>query len=299
MDFDVLPGPPLAEVARTTIARAIAATVACPGSRGIPPMPVPLRVGQAGLPILLPSAGSPLARHLEENGPAEVLVAVPADAPFSALRLSGVAVRSAPGFPVRLRRAEFTGPVPVQVALEEYAVAAPDPLWREAPGVLEHLERSHMAELVSCVRAHGLVSAEAVVPRALDRFGLQLLVLMPSGAAAVRLAFPDGPVRALHEAPASIRAALTCRCASGLPDSTPYGQEPKALLTGGDDHAEAGLARDHAVVGRPDAVERARFRHRPDPGKRGEPQGLPGAGENTVLARRGGLPLISKTFPVA
>jgi hypothetical protein len=40
---------------------------------------------------------------------------------------------------------------------------------------------------------------------------------MPSGTAAVRLAFPEGPVTTLHEAPASIRAALTCRCASRLP----------------------------------------------------------------------------------
>ena len=61
------------------------------------------------------------------------------------------------------------------------------------------------------------MTAEAVIPRSLDRFGLQLLVLMPSGTASVRLAFPNGPVSALHEAPASIRAALTCRCSSRLP----------------------------------------------------------------------------------
>jgi hypothetical protein len=217
MDFDVLPGPPLAELARTTLARAVAASVACVGSREIPPMAVPLRVGPAGLPILLPSEGSLLARYLDVNGPTDVLVAVPADPPFSALRLSGVAVRSAPGYPVRLRWAEFSGPLPAQVALDKYAVAAPDPLWREAPAVLDHLERCHMAELVSCVRAHGLATAEAVVPTSLDRFGLQLLVLMPSGTASVRLAFPEGPVKALQEAPASIWAALTCRCASRLP----------------------------------------------------------------------------------
>jgi hypothetical protein len=217
MDFDVLPGPPLAELARTTIARAVAATVACIGSREVPPTAVPLRTGPAGLPVLLPSPGSLLARHLDGSGPAEVLVAVPADAPFSALRLSGVSSRSAAGYPVSLRSAEFSGQVPVPVALADYLAAAPDPLWREAPAVLDHLERCHMAELVSCVRAHGLVTAEAVIPRSLDRFGLQLLVLMPSGTAAVRLAFPGGPVTSLHEAPASLQAALTCRCASRLP----------------------------------------------------------------------------------
>jgi hypothetical protein len=217
MDFDVLPGPPLAELARTTIARASAATVACTGSRDIPPIPVPLSIGPAGLPVLLPSAGSLLGRYLEGSGPAEVLVAVPADAPFSSLRFSGVTARSDAGYLVRLRSAEFSGPVAVPVALEEYTAAEPDPLWREAPAVLEHLERCHMGDLVSCVRAHGMVTAEAVMPRSLDRFGLQLLVLMPSGTAAVRLAFPGGPVSSLREAPASIRAALTCRCASRLP----------------------------------------------------------------------------------
>jgi hypothetical protein len=46
----------------------------------------------------------------------------------------------------------------------------------------------------------------------LDRYGLQLLVLTTDGTAAVRLAFPGGPVTSLDEVPASIRTALTCRC---------------------------------------------------------------------------------------
>jgi hypothetical protein len=72
-----------------------------------------------------------------------------------------------------------------------------------------------MAELVGCVRAHGLASADWIIARGLDRYGLELLVLAPDGVAAVRLAFPDGPVTSLEEVPASLRTVLTCRCQSG------------------------------------------------------------------------------------
>jgi hypothetical protein len=81
-----------------------------------------------------------------------------------------------------------------------------------APSVLRHLERGHLGELIHCVRAHGMPQADWVIPRGLDRYGLQLLVLTTDGAAAVRLAFPGGPVTSLDEVPASIRTALTCRC---------------------------------------------------------------------------------------
>jgi hypothetical protein len=51
-----------------------------------------------------------------------------------------------------------------------------------------------------------------VVPRGLDRFGLELAVITASGVAAVRLSFPDGPVSSLDEVPASLQAVLACRC---------------------------------------------------------------------------------------
>jgi hypothetical protein len=217
MDYDVLPGPPLAEQARTVMARAGAAVVSCPDSRGLFPVTVPVRVTRTGDPILLPRHGSALARHLAAS-PALVTVTVPADAPFSALRLSGMTGSGpgsgpdAPAYPVTLRSLEFTGSVPAQVALAQYEAAAPDPLRHEAPAILDHLEHHHMAELTGCVRAHGITAAECAVPRRLDRFGLELLVLLPTGLAAVRLAFPDGPVTTIAAVPVSIRAMLTCRC---------------------------------------------------------------------------------------
>ena len=245
MDFNVLPGPPLAELARTTMASVSAAVVTCPGPAVLPPATVPVRTGQRGDPVLLPSPGSMLARHLAA-GPAMVTVTVPADAPFSALRLTGMTRPRVPrpgvtqpgrtrqgmtrpgitasamtwpgaprdAYPVVLNAVEFTGTAPAQVALAQYEAAAPDPFRREAPMTLRHLERRHMTELVGCVRAHGITTAEWVIPRHLDRFGLELLVLTSSGLAAVRLAFPGGPVTETADVPLSIRALLACRCAS-------------------------------------------------------------------------------------
>jgi hypothetical protein len=227
MDFDVLPGPGLAELARTIMARACAAVVNCAGPRVRCVATVPMQVSETGQPILLPRHGSELARQLAA-GPALVTLAVPADAPFSALRLTGTTrpgaraelpgpgldadSRELAGYPVTLQALEFTGAAPAEVGVTQYAAAAPDPFRFEAPAVLLHLEHRHMAELVNCVRAHGMVDAEAVVPSGLDRFGLELLVLTPSGLASVRMAFPDGPVSGIDQVPASIRAVLTCRC---------------------------------------------------------------------------------------
>jgi hypothetical protein len=222
MDFDVMPGPPLPELARTAMARAVSATVSCAGTREMPPATVPIRTDRAGRPVLVPDSESMLAKHLATRS-VTVTVAVPAAAPFSALRLTGVTqpalaspARPAPGartaYPVSLRAVEFTGGVPAPVAVDRYETAAPDPFWREAPAVLRHLEHCHTADLVSCVRAHGLTAADYVIPRGLDRFGLELLVMSDSGLANVRLAYPGGPVTTVQEVPVSIRALLTCRC---------------------------------------------------------------------------------------
>lgn len=219
MDLDVLPGPSLPEVARTLLARAAAASVSVPDgvARMAPACPVPVRAGRDGSPLLLPAAGSLLEQELAASA-GTVIVTVPAEAPFRALRLAGQArplgrdlVAGIGACTVEPRLVEFTGGSRAVVPIEEYRAAAPDPLWRLAPGVLRHLEQGHVADLLRCVRAHGM-AAEWVTPRGLDRYGLELLALTPSGVAAVRLSFPDGPVTSLGGVPASIRTALTCRC---------------------------------------------------------------------------------------
>jgi hypothetical protein len=222
MDFEVLPGPSLSELARTALARAAAAEICAAPSVGdlASTLRVSVRGGRDGSPLLLPATGSLLERRLAAS-PETVTVSVPAGTPYSVLRLTGTA-RPATQHPVAgvtacrvdVRSVELVGGVRVQVPLAEYRAATPDPLWRVAPGVLRHLEHGHMADLVACVHAHGMPQADWVIPRRLDRYGLELLVLTVDGTAAVRLAFPDGPVTALHEVPASIRTTLTCRCQS-------------------------------------------------------------------------------------
>ncbi len=225
MDFDVLPGPSLPERARTALARAASATVSDPRIAGAPAAgQVAVRACRDGSPLLLPAAGTLVAAWLAA-GPDEVRVSLPAGPPFAALRLTGtvrpVTLAGEPGLAaaaVSIDSVEFTGASAARVTGEEYRAAAPDPLWRVAPAVLHHLEHGHMGELVRCVRAHGMSRAEWVVPRGLDRYGLELLVLTGDGIA-VRLSFPDGPVASLDDVPVSLRAALTCRCRAHRGDS--------------------------------------------------------------------------------
>jgi hypothetical protein len=229
MDFEVLPGPSLPELARTALARAAAANVSDANPTGAPPPaapvpvllpagPVPVRSARDGSPLLLPATGSPVARWLG-SGPSAVRVSVPAGAPFSALRLTGTArpvtgdhATGITACVVAIDSVEFTGADCARIPVDEYRAVEPDPLWRVAPSVLRHLEQGHMAELVRCVRAHGMTKADWVIPRNLDRYGLELLVLTTDGAASVRLSFPVGPITSIDDIPTSIRTALTCRC---------------------------------------------------------------------------------------
>ena len=215
----MLPGPSLPEFARTVLARAAVAEVGVPSDAAsmAAVSRVPVRAGRDGSPLLLPAPGSLLERRLEAN-PGTVTVTVPAGSPFRGLRLAGLArplARYRGGTTVctvDVRLVELTGGSRVLVPVDEYRAAAPDPLWRVAPGVLRHLEQAHAADLVACVRAHGMTAAECVIPRGLDRYGLEFRVLTAGGVAAVRLSFPAGPVASLDGVPTSIRTTLTCRC---------------------------------------------------------------------------------------
>jgi heme iron utilization protein len=217
MDADVLPGPSLAELARTAVAGADVATVTCRSGEGKVSETACIRAGLAGQPVVLLAGGSAMTRLIGKS-PA-VTVTVPAPPPFRGLAVTGVArpgsaQRAGARFACRVvpRSLHFTGPGRVPVPLGEYLAAAPDPLWPVAARIVRHLERGHMADLLTCVRAHGMDRAEWVVPRRLDRFGLLLAVFTTAGIAEVRLSFPDGPVASFDEVPASLRSVLACRC---------------------------------------------------------------------------------------
>jgi heme iron utilization protein len=223
MDVEVLPGPSLAERARTAIAQARLATVSW-GEGGSGPGAVTaiaaIRVDRFGRPVLLLPPREAVTAALATGRP--VTATVPAPAPLGSLALTGAVeprevlpddgAGGRVGYRLDLRSLRFAGAGGRWVPLAEYEAAEPDPLWRVAPSAIRHLEHGHMTELIGCVRAHGMDEAEWVVPRGLDRFGLELAVITPAGVAAVRLSFPDGPVSSLDEVPASLQAVLACRC---------------------------------------------------------------------------------------
>jgi hypothetical protein len=220
MDVEVLPGPSLAERARTAIAQARLATVswgdpAAAGHTEGVTATAAIRVDRAGRPLLLLPPREAVTEALATSRP--VTATVPAPAPLGSLALTGtVEPREGPdgrvGYRLDLRSLRFAGAGGRWVPLAEYEAADPDPLWRVATAAVRHLERGHMAELIGCVRAHGMEQAEWVMPRGLDRFGLELAVITPAGVAAVRLSFPGGPVTSLDEVPSSLQAVLACRC---------------------------------------------------------------------------------------
>ena len=152
MSYEILSGPSLAELARTALARAAAATIseADPGGRADVGGRVPVRARRDGSPLLLAATGSMLEQRLT-SCPDPVTVSVPAGVPFSALRLTGpgrpVAQDMAAGITacaVALRSVEFAGAgraSRAEIPVEEFHAAAPDPLWRVAPGILQHLEQ--------------------------------------------------------------------------------------------------------------------------------------------------------------
>ena len=215
----MLPGPSLAERARTAVTQARLAYVTWedPKPERGPRVTATaaIRVDVTGAPLLLMAPRETVLEALAENP--LVTATIPAPAPLGSLALTGTLwprteTDGRLGYRLNLHALRFTGGGGAPVRLADYRAAEPDPLWRVAGSAIGHLERGHMAELICCVRAHGMDRAEWVVPRGLDRFGLELAVIDPQGVAAVRLSFPDGPVTSLEEVPASLRAVLACRC---------------------------------------------------------------------------------------
>jgi hypothetical protein len=147
-----------------------------------------------------------------------VTVCVPGPAPYRALHLTGTARSHEPldqrlrAYRLSLLSTRLVSRASVTVPLREFRTAEPDPLWRQAPAALQHLGEAHAPELLACIRAHGVPEAEAVVPRALDRYGLEVAVIRQDGIGSVRLPFPGGPVCSLQEVTDGLRVLLTCRC---------------------------------------------------------------------------------------
>ena len=210
--------PTPSEAARTALARARVATLV---TRGCPIRPGTLTVVAVedqpdGRPLVRLEGSSPTIRKLVACPVATLSVA--GSAPFRRLELTG---------PLKSRRATRPGhstyrlsPLTVRLVgstshslhLNDYLAARPDPLTGLAPALLHHLADAHASDLLACIRAHGFDHAQAVVPRVVDRYGIELAVLGAAGVERVRLPFPGGPIAALEQAPQGLLVPLTCRC---------------------------------------------------------------------------------------
>ena len=218
--------PSAGELARTAIAQARTAQWLCPSSDDpdLRALTVPVRVIDEGRPEIAVADGSLLAQHLARCP--VVTVVVPARSPFRSLHLTGATVpggdaAAADGdrpYRLSLLSLRFEGLATLPVSLVEYHAASPDPFWRVSPAAIQHLEEAHSAELLACVRAHDVPGVLAVVPRRLDRYGLELAIVGEEGVSSVRLPFPHGPVDSFIELSGSLHAIFTCTCRDGHDD---------------------------------------------------------------------------------
>jgi hypothetical protein len=98
---------------------------------------------------------------------------------------------------------------------EEYETAAPDPVAPAAARAIAHLNADHADALAAIARAFGgHPDADTAVCIGLDRYGLDLRVHIPRGAAHARVGFPerlDSPDQLRSTTAALARAAVAGR----------------------------------------------------------------------------------------
>lgn len=208
--------PTWAERARTALAAATVATLTtgrCPGPRTV-----------TVASVVPQPDGHPLVRLETTSAISQALAAcpvatltVPGPDPCRALTLTGTVLphRSPAGH--RLHRlsvlsVRLVGAAATTIPVRAFLAAEPDPLREHARATMRHLETAHPEDLLCCLRAHGQGDALAVVPRVLDRYGLEVAVLTGDGVRRTRLCFPGGPVSDLEQVAVGLRTLLTCRC---------------------------------------------------------------------------------------
>jgi hypothetical protein len=210
-------GPSPAERARTALAGTSVASLithGCPGARTL--TVVSVQDGPRGNPVLWLDRDSPVVRLLGTRR--VVSLRVPAPVPHRWLELTGplesarIARPGRRAYRLSVLSARFVGATTVSVPVGDFADAEPDPLAGAAAAVLQHLGQAHADELLACLRSHGLRDVLAVVPDALDRYGISLVALCADGVRTLRLDFPNGPVDRLEDVAPGLRAPLTCRC---------------------------------------------------------------------------------------
>lgn len=175
----------------------------------------PVRLAAAldgSVQLHLPAATVP-ARQLLARPVATLSIRPPACEPTvvhgAVARLRGTAVDGALVFRLEVAAGRVGAPA-CFVDGEAYGQARPDPLRRDAPAVLAHLNGGHAEGLADCLRAAGHDLSYAVATR-LDAHGLTVTAVGSCGVSSVRLAFPRR-VERLDELPPSLLCALAPRC---------------------------------------------------------------------------------------
>ncbi|HKG48853.1 MAG TPA: hypothetical protein VKB14_00275 [Actinomycetales bacterium] len=207
--------PNPAELARTAIASAcVGCLTTYPRSRPAQPhhTRVVLEPDVEGRPVVRLAFGSQAAAQVLARALATLRVGVPGT---SAVLVHGsmqrlAAERGQLRYQVEVVAVRVASPHWQRVPLTDYRAADPDPLRREAPGVLDHLARHHGPQLTACLRALGH-DTQWVEPRSLDCRGLDVLSVDADGVELVRLAFPR-PVTQLRDLSTGLAAPLLCRC---------------------------------------------------------------------------------------
>ncbi len=216
-DSEWLNRPSPAEQARTTLAVARCGALTTDPRRG----------SQVLAAVIVHGGEDPVSFSLPADDPAS---AVLRSGPLSTLRVApaGFAPTTVQGQVRHLEPADGRGliryalgiatvrlgnggeqPVDVGAVL----AAEPDPLREHVAAILDHLQRDHGPDLVSCLRAQGHGQVQWAQARRLDRYGLELTVLDADGVAIVRLDFPQ-PVACLEDISPGIYLALRGRCRS-------------------------------------------------------------------------------------
>lgn len=210
--------PSWSEQARTTLDIAGVATLLTRSAHTPCTMTiVAMETQLGGSPRVWVEASARPATTLAES-PLATLV-VPAAAPFRCLNLGGRLLPSAEDrsgckpYDMTMNRAELIGTTTsVVIPVNDLLKAKPDPIWRDASAILEHLQGAHEQELLACARAHGMSDITAIVPRGLDRYGFELVALSANGVTRLRLSFPNGPIDSIADLGLDLQTQMNCRC---------------------------------------------------------------------------------------
>ncbi|MGB3258935.1 MAG: DUF2470 domain-containing protein [Ornithinimicrobium sp.] len=208
--------PTWAERARTSLAQAVVGTLVVPIRPGAYTQTmVTVEARPFGRPRVWLEPSSPVPSSL---GHAVVTIVVPGPSPFRCLAIEGhlePQPRDQSGcqpYDMSLHEVRLVGSATRSVSVSSFERAEPDPLRNQAIAALQHLEATHHDDLLTCVRAHGHPDALWVMPRSLDRYGMDLATVTKEGVTSIRLTYRQGRIEAIEDAEDDLRGVLSCPC---------------------------------------------------------------------------------------